>query len=151
MFFTTAISKKLVSLLRPWLQQEPELELKLGPFRSNGIAKNLCFDTSVLNQLIDDFPGFSLKEVRVDHLSFQLSFCSFPALTIDVRGVHVTLSGGWATENLALLFSVKLIDFFGFGEGNWRRKDVGNQEIRIRRISRRFWRWLIQRWMVKSL
>ena len=94
MFFTTAISKKLVSLLRPWLQLEPELELNLGFLRSNGIAKNLRFDTLALNQLIDDFPGFSFKDVRVDHLSFQLSNCSFPALTIGVRGVHITLSGG---------------------------------------------------------
>ncbi|RVX23526.1 hypothetical protein CK203_000235 [Vitis vinifera] len=102
MFFATAISKKLVSLLRPWLQQEPELELKLGFLRSNGIAKNLRFDTSVLNQLIDDSPGLSFKDVRVDHLSFQLSYCSFPALTIGVRGVHVTLSGGELKEERRL-------------------------------------------------
>ena len=138
MFFATAISKKLVSLLRPWLQQEPELELKLGFLRSNGIAKNLRFDTSVLNQLIDDSPGLSFKDVRVDHLSFQLSYCSFPALTIGVRGVHVTLSGGWATENLDFIFFVNSIDLLDFGEGNWRRRGVWHQGIRIRRIWRRF-------------
>ncbi|RVW57282.1 hypothetical protein CK203_111287 [Vitis vinifera] len=75
---------------------------QVGFLRSNGIAKNLRFDTSVLNQLIDDSPGLSFKDVRVDHLSFQLSYCSFPALTIGVRGVHVTLSGGELKEERRL-------------------------------------------------
>ncbi|KAK9285530.1 hypothetical protein L1049_024725 [Liquidambar formosana] len=98
MVFNELFQRRLVSLLRPWLREEPELELNLGFLRSHSIAKNLRFDTSVLNQLIDDPTRLSFKDVTIEHVSIRMSNWSVPAFTIEVRGVHVVLSVGERTE-----------------------------------------------------
>lgn len=97
MFFNDWMQRKLAALLHPWLRQEPELELKLGFLRSQGIAKDLIFDTSALNQLLDDSARFLFTDFRVDELSLRVSNWSAPAFTIVVDGLHVTLSEGYVT------------------------------------------------------
>ncbi|KAI3856641.1 hypothetical protein MKX03_019638 [Papaver bracteatum] len=86
-----SIRSKLVSMLQPWLLTEPDLEIKLGFLRSSGTLKNLRFDITVLNQFIKD-SNLYFKDVRVDNLSVQFSSWSVPAFTVEVRGVHITLT-----------------------------------------------------------
>ncbi|MCL7045122.1 hypothetical protein MKW94_012003 [Papaver nudicaule] len=86
-----SIRSKLVSMLQPWLLTEPDLELNLGFLRSSGTLKNLRLDITVLNQLIKD-SNLHFKDFRVDNLSFQFSSWSVPAFTVEVHGVHVTLT-----------------------------------------------------------
>ncbi|KAI3986024.1 hypothetical protein MKX01_039106 [Papaver californicum] len=78
-------------MLQPWLLTEPDLELKLGFLRSSGTLENLRFDITVLNQLMKD-SNLYFNDVRVGNLSFQFSSWSVPAFTVEVRGVHVTLT-----------------------------------------------------------
>ncbi|KAL5752815.1 hypothetical protein ACOSQ2_023322 [Xanthoceras sorbifolium] len=93
MVLTNIIHRKLSSLLRPWLQDEPELELKLGIINSLAILKNFSLSTLALDQLLnDESSSLCVKEVNVEHLSLRFSNWSVPAFTFEVRGVHVTLS-----------------------------------------------------------
>ncbi|XP_048335348.2 uncharacterized protein LOC107424724 isoform X3 [Ziziphus jujuba] len=92
MFFDGLIQRRLASLLQPWLRQEPELELKLGFINSHVVAKNLRFDISVLNQLIDEDTGLFFKDLTVEHLGVRFSNWSVPAFSFEVHGVHVILS-----------------------------------------------------------
>ncbi|WOH10040.1 hypothetical protein DCAR_0729501 [Daucus carota subsp. sativus] len=92
MFFNDWLQRKLASVLRPWLRQETELELKLGFLRSHGIAKDICFDTAVLTQQLDDSSRFEFTDFRIDELKLGVSNWSFPAFRIDVNGLHVTLT-----------------------------------------------------------
>lgn len=94
MFLNNVTRRKLASLLRPWLREEPDLELKLGLLNSHAVAKNLRFDTSVLNQLFDESSQFSFKEVTVEHLTVRFSNWFVPAFSIEFQGVTVTLSPG---------------------------------------------------------
>ncbi|KAL7193185.1 hypothetical protein ACSBR2_024904 [Camellia fascicularis] len=99
MFFNDWIQRKLASLLLPWLRRDPELELKLGFLRSHGVAKNLSFDASVLNQkLFDESARWSFKDVTVQQLSLRVAYWSVPTFILEVRGVHVTLSLGELKE-----------------------------------------------------
>ncbi|XP_057976276.1 uncharacterized protein LOC131163647 isoform X2 [Malania oleifera] len=98
MFFSGIIRRKIASLLQPWLREEPQLELKLGFLRSHGIAKNLRFDASSLNQLLDESSRFSFKDFTVEQLVIQISSWSIPAFTVEIRGIHVTLSVGEPLE-----------------------------------------------------
>ncbi|XP_021758394.1 uncharacterized protein LOC110723347 isoform X1 [Chenopodium quinoa] len=94
MFFNGVIQRKLTSLLRQWLAQEPELEVKLGFFRSVIVAKNLKFDVSAINDLIEGGGGeFSLlfRSVTVDEVIIRVAHWSAPAFTVEVSGVNVTL------------------------------------------------------------
>ncbi|GAV89634.1 LOW QUALITY PROTEIN: hypothetical protein CFOL_v3_33048, partial [Cephalotus follicularis] len=93
MFFTYIIHKRLLSLLQPWLREEPELELKLGFVNSLAIAKNLRLNTSALNEKLDsDSNRFIFKEVNIEQLTVSFSNWHAPAFNIEVTGVHVTLS-----------------------------------------------------------
>jgi hypothetical protein len=80
--------------LQPWLREEPQLELKLGFINSHAVAKDLRFNTSFLNQLIDDPTRFSFSEITVERLSLRFSTWSVSAFDIEVHGVKVTLSAG---------------------------------------------------------
>ncbi|XP_010680975.2 uncharacterized protein LOC104896009 isoform X2 [Beta vulgaris subsp. vulgaris] len=93
MFFNGLIQRKLTSLLRPWLTQEPEFEVKLGLFRSLIVAKNLNFDTSALNSLIDGVEEFKLlfRSLTVDQIIVRVAHWSAPAFTVEFNGVNVTL------------------------------------------------------------
>ncbi|XAR73932.1 hypothetical protein NMG60_11008065 [Bertholletia excelsa] len=93
MFIDKLIQRRLASVLRPWLRQEPELELKLGFLVSRGVAKNLFFDTSALNlQLLDESSRWYFKDITVEQLSLRVSYWSRPTFIIEVRGFHLTLS-----------------------------------------------------------
>lgn len=92
MFLNNITRRKLSSLLRPWLLSEPELELKLGLINSQAIAKNLRFDTSILN---DDTGGLRFNDVTIDQLIIRFSNWSVPAFSFEVHGFHVTLSVRW--------------------------------------------------------
>ncbi|KAM7506955.1 hypothetical protein LguiA_017408 [Lonicera macranthoides] len=111
MFFTGFIKRRLASLLQPWLQQELDLELQLGFLRSHAIAKDLSFDTSALNKLLDDCTPISFKEVRVERLILRVSYLSVPAFTFEVHGLHFTLSVG-EVEDRGLRPKRKPIDTF---------------------------------------
>ncbi|KAK9108745.1 hypothetical protein Sjap_016805 [Stephania japonica] len=86
------IRSKLASILRPWMQSEPDLDLNLGFLSSHGSAQNLVFDVSALDGLIGDSTCLSFKEVRVEKLSFRASPWSATAFTVDVQGVYVALN-----------------------------------------------------------
>ncbi|KAI3665752.1 hypothetical protein L6452_44382 [Arctium lappa] len=92
MFITNLIKRKLASVLQPWLLQEPELELKLGFLRSYVIAKNLRFNTTALNELLDDSISFYFTDFRVDRLILRISTWSAPAFNWEVQSFHVTIS-----------------------------------------------------------
>ncbi|XP_010255035.1 PREDICTED: uncharacterized protein LOC104595825 isoform X2 [Nelumbo nucifera] len=92
MFFCNLIRSKLVSILQPWLQEEPQLELKLGLLRSQGSVTNIRFDTSALNQLLGNSAGLSFMDVRVERMNVRFSNWSVPAFTIEVHGVDVILT-----------------------------------------------------------
>lgn len=92
MFITNFIKRKLESVLQPWLLQELALELKLGFLHSHGIAKNLRFNTSALNELLDDSSGFYFTNFRIDQLTLRIANWSAPAFNWEVQGVHVAIS-----------------------------------------------------------
>ncbi|KAI5581654.1 hypothetical protein BDE02_07G032300 [Populus trichocarpa] len=107
MFFHDAVYRRLVSLLRPWLQEEPEIELQLGFINSELTAKKLKFDVSALNNESES-SRFQFKEVTVDHLSFRFSNWSSPACKIGIRGVNITLLAGEVKEEGSLRRARKL-------------------------------------------
>ncbi|KAK6129038.1 hypothetical protein DH2020_037218 [Rehmannia glutinosa] len=107
MFLNDIIQRRLATLLQPWLRGDQELELKLGFLRSNGTLNNISFNTSALNELLDDPSKFCFKEATVEHLSLQFSPFSFAAFTLVVRGLRVVLSLGEEEDE---------------GGGKWRRK-----------------------------
>lgn len=92
MFITSLIKRKLKSALQPWLLQEPELELKLGFLRSHVIAKNLRFNVSALNQLLDDSTSFYFTDFTIEQLTIRICNWSAPAFNWEVQGFHVTVS-----------------------------------------------------------
>ncbi|XP_058069198.1 uncharacterized protein LOC131218589 isoform X3 [Magnolia sinica] len=92
MFFGNAIRSKLASLLHPWLEQEPDMDLELGFLHSNIRARNLIFDPSALNRLINGSSRLSVKRVAVANLSVRISLWEFPGLSIEISGVDVILA-----------------------------------------------------------
>ncbi|XP_052203810.1 uncharacterized protein LOC127809144 isoform X3 [Diospyros lotus] len=111
MFFKESIKRRLASLLRPWLQQEPELELELGLITAVGLAKNLRFDTLVLNRhLFDESSRWSFNDVTVERLSFRVSYWSAPTFVLEIHGVHVTLSLGEFEQERGLIAKRKSVD-----------------------------------------
>ncbi|OMO56804.1 hypothetical protein CCACVL1_26268 [Corchorus capsularis] len=95
MFFNNFFKQRLLSLLRPWLEQDPELELQLGLIKSVAIARNLRIDTSTLNRpLIDGSSSsrFIFKEFLIKEFIFRFSNWSATAFTFEARGINVTLS-----------------------------------------------------------
>ena len=95
MVFNNFIKRRLSSLLRPWLEQDLELDLQLGFINSIAIAKNLRLDTSDLNRkLIDGSSSsrFFFKEFVIEEFVVRFSNWSASAFTFEARGVKVTLS-----------------------------------------------------------
>lgn len=88
MFLDGFIQRKLAALLRPWLVEEPQWEVKLGFLRSFVVARNLRFDCSAFDLGVQ----LLLKDVKVEELSVRFDHWSVPAFNVDVRGVHVTLA-----------------------------------------------------------
>lgn len=82
------------------------MEVTLGFLRSQAVAKNLCFNTHALSQLLGEPNRLSFKDVKVERLRVQISNWSFPAFTIEVHGLHVTLAVGYAIASLTLLLSL---------------------------------------------
>ncbi|PIN04124.1 hypothetical protein CDL12_23339 [Handroanthus impetiginosus] len=107
MFFNDSIQRRLANLIRPWLRDDQELELKLGFLRSKGTLNNISFKVSALNELLDDPSKCCFKEVTVEHLSLQFSPFSSAAFTLVVRGLRVVLSLGEEEDE---------------GGAKWRRK-----------------------------
>lgn len=89
---TTLSDRDYVLCLHPWLQEEPNLQLELAFTNSLATAENLRFDTSVLDPLVDQFDNFCFKEVVIEHLIVRFSIWSAPAFSIEIRGLHITLS-----------------------------------------------------------
>lgn len=92
MFFNDLIQRRFVSLIRPWLSDEPELELKIGFLRSRGTIKNLNLNASALNQSLDDSTRFHFKEVTVQQLSLCVSYWSSTAFVLRAQGLRVVLT-----------------------------------------------------------
>lgn len=68
------------------------LELKIGIVHSHVIAKNLRFDASVLNALLEDSSNVSFKELTIENFTVRFSNWSVYALSIEFSGVRVVLS-----------------------------------------------------------
>ncbi|KAK9044527.1 hypothetical protein V6N11_058426 [Hibiscus sabdariffa] len=94
MFVSNFIKRILSSLLRPWLEQDLELDLQLGFINSIAIAKNIRLDTSTLNrQIIDGSSSLLIfKEFIIEEFIVRFSFWSGSAFAVEARGVKVTLS-----------------------------------------------------------
>ncbi|XP_031116040.1 uncharacterized protein LOC116019835 isoform X2 [Ipomoea triloba] len=92
MLFAGLIQRRLVALLRPWLMDEPQLEVKLGLLRSHGVARNLSLNTSALNQLLEDPSRMCFKEVIIEQFDVHVANWSAPAFTFQIHGLHITLS-----------------------------------------------------------
>uniref|UniRef100_A0A7N0RDR0 Vacuolar protein sorting-associated protein 13 VPS13 adaptor binding domain-containing protein n=1 Tax=Kalanchoe fedtschenkoi TaxID=63787 RepID=A0A7N0RDR0_KALFE len=88
------IRRRLLSLLRPWLVDHPDMEVNLGFLRSNFIFRNLRLDAAVLNRLLDDPRKLCFKDVTVGYLAVHVSNWSVPFLAIEVGTVRVELAAG---------------------------------------------------------
>ncbi|CAM8903861.1 unnamed protein product [Rhodiola kirilowii] len=98
MLLSDLIRRRLVSLLRPWLVEEPEMEVKLGFMRSHVIARNLRLDAAVLNRLLDDPRKCCFKDVTVDYVEIRVSNWSAPFFVFEVAGIRVKLAAGEQTN-----------------------------------------------------
>ncbi|MED6195675.1 hypothetical protein PIB30_040173 [Stylosanthes scabra] len=83
------IRRKLLSLLQPWLREEPQLDIQLGFRHSLAVAENLRFDISVLNRLFDSPSCLFIKDLTVESVTLRFSPWHTPAFDIQVHGVHV--------------------------------------------------------------
>lgn len=92
MFIAEALRSKVASRLRPWLQEEPDMELELGFLRSHWSAKNLSFDPSALNSLMADSVSLEFKSFKLGEVHIRVSAWSSPSLVLQVRGVDVILA-----------------------------------------------------------
>ncbi|XP_060196085.1 uncharacterized protein LOC132625246 isoform X2 [Lycium barbarum] len=99
MFFNDLIQRRLVSLLQPWLNDEVELDVQLGFLRSHAKLENLTFNTSALNELLDDPTRLCFKQVTVQQLSLHVSNWSAPAFDFQIHGLNVVLSVGEEEED----------------------------------------------------
>ncbi|KAK7346481.1 hypothetical protein VNO80_21001 [Phaseolus coccineus] len=86
------IRRRLLSLLQPWLREEPHLDLQLGFFYSLAVLTNLSFDVSSLNLLFDAPAFLFIKDLTVDRITFRFSPWFPPAFTIELHGVHLVQS-----------------------------------------------------------
>ncbi|KAK7359915.1 hypothetical protein VNO77_01883 [Canavalia gladiata] len=86
------IRRRLLSLLHPWLREEPQLDLQLGFLRSLAVLTDLRFDVSVLNELFDAPASLFLKDLTVERLAVRFSTWYPPAFTIEVHGVCIVQS-----------------------------------------------------------
>ncbi|KAI7740515.1 hypothetical protein M8C21_024427 [Ambrosia artemisiifolia] len=91
MFITTFIKRKLASALQPWLLQEPELELTLGFLRSHVTVKNLRFNPSSLNELLEPSSSFYFTDFMISQLTLKIVNWSASAFNWEVQGFHVTI------------------------------------------------------------
>nr|XP_009789529.1 PREDICTED: uncharacterized protein LOC104237139 isoform X2 [Nicotiana sylvestris] len=99
MFFNDLIQRRLVSLLQPWLRDEVELDVQLGFLHSHAKLENLSFNTSALNELLDDPTRLCFKEVTVQQLSLHASNWSAPAFDFQIHGLNIVLSVGEEEED----------------------------------------------------
>ncbi|XP_055802836.1 uncharacterized protein LOC129872026 isoform X2 [Solanum dulcamara] len=99
MFFNDLIQRRLVSLLQPWLRDEVELDVQLGFLHSHAKLENLSFNTSALNDLLDDPTRLCFKEVTVQRLNLRVSNWSAPAFDFQIRGLNIVLSVGEEEED----------------------------------------------------
>ncbi|XXG49284.1 hypothetical protein AAC387_Pa02g3508 [Persea americana] len=88
---SNSIRSRLASLLRPWTQGEPDIELELGFTRSLARARNLVLNASALDLLL--LGGLknrmSLKSARVGEICLVISPWGAPAFHFEVHGVDV--------------------------------------------------------------
>lgn len=92
MLFNSIFRRKLLSLLQPWLFEEPQLNLELGFFHSLAVVTNLRFDVAVLNKLFHSPPLLFVKDFTVERLVVRFSSWSSPAFEIKFHGVRAVLS-----------------------------------------------------------
>ncbi|KAE9614347.1 putative vacuolar protein sorting-associated protein [Lupinus albus] len=92
MLFKRIIRQRLLSLLNPWLLEEPQLDLQLGFLNSLAVLTNLRFDVSVLNNLFDSPSRLFLTDLTVQRLTVKFSTWYVPAFTVHVHGVRLVLS-----------------------------------------------------------
>ncbi|XP_039116930.1 uncharacterized protein LOC120252825 isoform X3 [Dioscorea cayenensis subsp. rotundata] len=91
-FLAASLRSKLVSWLRPWVEDEPEIDLQLGFLKSHGIAKNIVFKASALDSFLGDSARLVFRRVRVREFSVRVCPWSSPSIVVEVRGVDVTLA-----------------------------------------------------------
>ncbi|RYR40075.1 hypothetical protein Ahy_A09g045742 [Arachis hypogaea] len=95
------IRRKLLSLLQPWLREEPQLDIQLGFRHSLAVTENLRFDVSVLNQLFDSPSCLFIKELTIEHLTLRFSPWHSAAFDIEVHGVRVVLAFDMPDEEVS--------------------------------------------------
>lgn len=88
-----------MALLQPWLINEVELDVQLGFLHSHAKLENLTFNTSALNDLLDDPTRLCFKQVTVKRLSLHVSNWSAPAFDFQIHGLNVVLSVGEEEED----------------------------------------------------
>ncbi|PKA60960.1 hypothetical protein AXF42_Ash019949 [Apostasia shenzhenica] len=88
MLFSNFVLSKLTSRLRPWLLEDPESELRLGFLASQGYARSLSFNPSVLNPLIGDCTRLEFKLVEIGELRVCFRPWSSPSIVVEVQGLH---------------------------------------------------------------
>ncbi|KAM3252832.1 putative protein isoform X1 [Capsicum annuum] len=99
MFFNDLVQRRLVSLIQPWLRDEAELDVQLGFLHSHAKLENLSFNTSLLNDLLDDPTRLCFKQVTVKRLSLHVSNWSAPAFDFQIHGLNVVLAVGEEEED----------------------------------------------------
>ncbi|CAJ1942677.1 unnamed protein product [Sphenostylis stenocarpa] len=97
------IRRRLLSLLQPWLQEEPHLNLQLGFLHSLAVLTNLSFDVSALNLLFDAPAFLFFKDLTVERITFRFSTWFPPAFTFELHGVRIVQSRPEAEECVARL------------------------------------------------
>ncbi|KZV24988.1 hypothetical protein F511_01958 [Dorcoceras hygrometricum] len=110
MFFNDVIQRRVAAVLRPWLRDDPELEIKLGLLRSNGTLNNVKLNTFSLNELLEDPSRCCFKEVRVEQLSIKLSPWSSSAFTLVIRGLHLIISIGEEADERGVKWRPRIKD-----------------------------------------
>ncbi|XP_029127816.1 uncharacterized protein LOC109800070 isoform X2 [Cajanus cajan] len=86
------IRRRLLSLLQPWLREEPHLDLHLGFLRSLAVLTNLRFDVSVLNHLFHAPAFLFFKDLTIERVTLRFSTWFPPAFTIELHGLRIVQS-----------------------------------------------------------
>ncbi|KAG0467159.1 hypothetical protein HPP92_018739 [Vanilla planifolia] len=92
MFISNYVRSAIVSRLRPWLLEEPEVVVQLGLLASHGFAKNLVLNPSVLNPLIEDATRLEFRSVEIGEFCVRVRPWSSPSILVEVRGLRINLA-----------------------------------------------------------
>lgn len=111
-FLSSSIRSRLASLLRPWMQEEPEIELELGFFRSFVRARNLVLNPSALDRLLlGGSSRISVKKATIGEICVRISPWRAPALNFEVHGIDFIFAPRFGSFDLFDRRS-RIVEFF---------------------------------------